>query len=336
MAADSTGAAIPDLCSTSIAGAVGCSGISQATYSQLSFGTYTIQPLTAKGYAFGGIKKIAVAEDAPSAKSFFVPVAKAWSIPPSNPQTQTICQCVPTANFIILWDPIAALSVNTGNVSLTANDLATKQVGTFIVSNIGANGSRAMWTASAATTDTNWLSVNMPASGDILAGTSQTITVTADPAIAGSGSHTGTITIGGTTDPTGRPLNPVTVTVTFDVTAPAPCQGLNNPRNGCPQVPTKCSLVPDPASVVIPQKSALVYHCENVTSCTLSGGEIPSPIAITPATTTVDGTRQVSPMTNPSIYTLGCQGEATSSSNYSWSTSVQVNVATAARAETAP
>ena len=224
--------------------------------------------------------------------------------------------------------------MNTGNIPLTANDLVTKQTGTFTLSNVGGDGSTATWSA---TSDSGWLTMSPSSGSNLGTGNPQTITVTADPKIAGSGTHTGTITIGGTSLPTGALFHPpTTVTVTFDVTAPPPCQGLNDPTNGCPAAPTNCSLTPNPANIVIPQKSTLTYHCENVTSCFLSGGEIPSPIAITPAGTTADGKYPASPTTNPSVYTLSCQGEATSSANYSWTTSVQVNVATSGRTETAP
>jgi hypothetical protein len=243
-----------------------------------------------------------------------------------------------TGNSIILWDPIAALGVNTGVINLTANDYATDQTGTFTLSNVGADGSEAVWSASAATTDTNWLSIDAPSSGSLAVGAPQTITVRAKPGIAGSGSHKGTITIGGMSQPTSDSLPSTIVTVNFNVTAPPPCQGdgTDNPSQGCPPDPANCKLTPNPASVVIPQKSTLTYHCEHVTSCTLSGGEIPSPIAITPAGTTADGTHQVAPVSNPTVYSLSCQGEATSSAKYNAAVNVQVNVATSGRTETAP
>jgi hypothetical protein len=93
--------------------------------------------------------------------------------------------------------------------------------------------------------------------------------------------------------------------------------GNGNPGNGNPGnggAAPVCTLSATPGTVIIPQQSTLSYNCSGVTSCSISGGSISSPIKISGnASNIVNGTTNVSPTTN-STYTISCSGPGGSTS----------------------
>jgi hypothetical protein len=198
-----------------------CTG-SQQTYTGQPLGTYTFLPVANSAgplYVFRSMERAPIAERAiPAANpilsflnNIFASVAKAFSIPSSTPLTQTLTASglSNTANFIVLWDPVAQLGVSPASVPVTN----ASPTGTITVSNPGAKGSVLNWSASAPSYSggpPGWLT--MPSSGSVTAGSSQNITAAANTGIIPKGACTAaspctaTVTFSGTSSPNGYNL----------------------------------------------------------------------------------------------------------------------------------
>ncbi len=133
-----------------------------------------------------------------------------------------------TANFLILWNPIAALSAS-AVAPLTSNNPNVTQPVSLTLSNVGGPGSSASWNAatpSYAGQGSGWLTGITPSSGNnLLPDAPQTITATVNPVGLANGVHTATIKFCTASAPCfsspGTPpypmSNPVTVTITLTV-----------------------------------------------------------------------------------------------------------------------
>ncbi len=206
-----------------------CSG-AQVTYSNLPLGPYHFEPVAANGYSLKSVEIAPIAEASPSrtnglfgpalsfAQKLFAPVAKAFIIPPPNPQDQTLANNGDTANFVVLWNPIGAMSINPAAVSISSAS-PTAQI---TVTNSGSPGSTVNWSATMNPPSVKWLSLsqsngsvgastadsgnapfgmNLFAAKAEAAGNSQTITLTGNPAGLADGTYTASITFAGTSQP---------------------------------------------------------------------------------------------------------------------------------------
>lgn len=132
----------------------------------------------------------------------------------------TLTNGQPQVSYIILWDPIAAMTLSQNTWTPTAASAGSAVTQPITITNTGAPGSKLTWntSVSVAPGDPNWLSVS-PASDNsgITASNSDTVTVSANPAGLSVGQHIGKIQFGGFSYPTGITSNQ-TLTVTFTVT----------------------------------------------------------------------------------------------------------------------
>jgi hypothetical protein len=122
----------------------------------------------------------------------------------SSASSLTLTLGTPEISYILLWDPIATMSLsqNTWNPTVTAGGSAVTQPVT--ITNTGAPGSTLTWSATTSTTDGgNWLNIspNSDPSGLTNGATgnaSESVTITANPTGLSAGTYAGTITFLGT------------------------------------------------------------------------------------------------------------------------------------------
>jgi len=217
-------------------------------------------------------------------------------------QTLSLNSSGDTANFFILWDPVAAISVSPSTLSLSATPSSIAS-GQMTLTNSGGQGSTLNWTASSSAP---WLTV-WPASGCLNGGGKavngcpdtngfQYLTITANSSGLAAGTYTGTMAFNWTSLPTGqKDLSPTILVVTFTVGAAPPPPPTSNPPS--------CTFGASPQQVVPPGQSTLSWSCTNAASCQLDG-----------ATVATSGSEQVSPTTN-TTYTLSCAGSGSGSTN---------------------
>jgi len=298
-----------------------CAGTYQL-YNNMPLGQYTLSPSssvssTMMNYAFRSVELAPVAKKPtignPLADLFsnLFNTAKAYmtcgsvnNAPTTCPllnQTLSLSGSGDTANFIILWDPVAAISVSPSTLSLSATPSSTAS-GQVTLTNSGGQGSTLNWTASS---DKPWLTV-WPASGCLNAGGKavngcpdtngfQYLTLTANSSGLAAGTYTGTVAFNWTSLPTDKKdLSPTILAVTFTVGAVTPPP---------PSNPPSCTFGASPQQVVPPGQSTLSWTCTNAVSCQLDG-----------ATVATGGSEQVSPTTN-TTYTLSCEGSGSGSTN---------------------
>jgi len=360
----------------------GCTNISSATYDNVILGKYQIVPGQAPAhYAFNSIERMPIATnyDKSSLVGSLLSFGKDLLGSVANAVTEcglvggipTTCTIpVPaitlsapgqTANFIILWDPIAAMTLNPATVALTS---ATPSQ-TIAISNTGAPGSSLTWATSIAPVSATWLTVT-PASdaAGVAQGASEPVVFLANTASLAPGPYTATVKFSAVSNPTGDFLAVQTVTVNLVVTPPATVCGNgppaevgeqcdNGPANGvcpatcssscttqvCPPQPS-CSFIASPLSIVVPEKSNLIYSCVHVTTCNMLGGQFGgSPgQALSVTGNVASGTLPVAP-TKDTKYTLNCYGELPppgSNTNYQQNVNVNVTVKAPGRIETNP
>jgi len=232
-----------------------------------------------------------------TAKAYMIcgSVNNAASSCPLTNQTLSLSSSGDTANFFILWDPVAAISVSPSALSLNAAS-PNSATGQVTLTNTGSQGSTLNWTA---TSDKPWLTV-WPASGCLNAGGKavngcsdtngfQYLTVTANSRGLAVGTYTGTVTFNATSSPNASSkLAQQTVTITFTVGAAPPPPPPSNPPS--------CTFGASPQQIVPPGQSTLSWSCANAASCQLDGAGV-----------LTSGSEQVSPTTN-TTYTLSCEG----------------------------
>jgi len=291
-----------------------CTGTEQ-TYPSMPTGTYILSPslitsLATTTFVLHSVEQVPIAQKHASnpllsflENLFNVAKAKVvcgWSIIngvaspsscPNDTPSLTISDSGDTANFIILWDPLAAISVSPSAVSLsaTAGSTTSTQV---TLTNSGSQGSTLNWTA---TSDKPWLTV-WQSSGSLNAANSSTLTLTANSSGLSAGTYTGTVTFNGTSSPATNLSNKLavqTITVTFTVGAALPP----------PPPPPSCTFGASPQQIVPPGQSTLSWTCTNAVSCQLDGAAVPT-----------NGSEQVSPTTN-TTYTLSCNGSGSGPTN---------------------
>jgi hypothetical protein len=181
-----------------------------------------------------------------------------------------------TINFIVLWNPIAALRLNTVSLAFSSSNMSKM----ITVTNSGSTGSSLGWTASISYgLGANWLTLSS-SNGTITnpkgTNASQFITVDADSSSLAMGTYTATITFHQVSSAPGQPVTPPgdqMVKVILRVPPPSP----------------KCSLTADPTRVVFPGTATLTWGCTQSptpTTCSLNGGPINSTVSPTGSTST--------------------------------------------------
>ncbi len=158
------------------------------------------------------------------AENLVVKIARAFHFPVGNPQSQSLTSAVKTANFVILWDPVAGLDVSPASVSIDSSNVS----GAVTVTNNGAPGSSLAWNAPTITygSGSGWLSVS-PSIGGVLTNgavgyASTPVTITGDPTGLTPGlTYTATITFSGTSSNGPNPPNRV-VNVSFNIISSGP------------------------------------------------------------------------------------------------------------------
>jgi hypothetical protein len=145
----------------------------------------------------------------------------------SEVPTTTLTPGQPEASYIIVWDPIAAMSLDTNSWSPTADKDGSAVTQAVKVGNGGKPGSTLTWTATPNTkSGGNWLSVSpaTDATGVAQGGTPDSVTLTADPSGLAAGTYSGTVTFNGSStpgvDPFGTKIG-ASVSVTLTVTGPS-------------------------------------------------------------------------------------------------------------------
>ena len=103
-------------------------------------------------------------------------------------EKQTALVAPSELHFSILWDPDAALSVNSNSVSVTD----ANPTGSFSISNTGTPGSTLTWNAtatnySANSNGFNWLTISPLGGSDLGVGSGGSVTITATPGICRAG-----------------------------------------------------------------------------------------------------------------------------------------------------
>jgi hypothetical protein len=220
---------VPNMDICSLPGA-SCSGVSQ-TYGNLSTNNNVVMVQAIPGsagslYALRGVEErsdvaIKKSNDALSnlfafSKSLLFGVAKAVdycdAIVPAGGQCSSsnlgvnalvLSSSAPTADFTILWDPVAVMNVTPMSLSFDASGALS---GPVTITNNGAPGSELDWTAD---TTSTWLSPSA-ASGAVMNGTPQSITLTADPSGLSAGTtYHATVNINGANAKNGTPYCPV-------------------------------------------------------------------------------------------------------------------------------
>lgn len=374
---DLLGNPLPDLCTPTSS----CTNRSSGAY-EAQPGTYTNMPLSssAQGYALRSVEKVPIAEKREPFDALLafgeklIGVAHAvvdcgilnaapTSCPPTSSGIFTLtANANDTANFLIVWDPIANLGINPTTLNFTGGTTN----GTMNVVNTGAPGSILAWNGTV-TSGSSWLSLS-PASGIVTngptSGNSQPVTITANTASLANGSYDGTISFSGTSAPgtPAAPIAPQTLSVHLVVSnaatcgngvkepgeqcdkgaanglCPATCSAACKTQNSCAPLPS-CTFTSSPSKIVVPQTATLSWNCTHVTSCTLSGGEFDGgvPVTVDTTTNTAVGSKSAAPKKDTS-YTLSCHGEDPSGTNpnYQQNVNVQVTVQTPGRIETNP
>lgn len=295
-----------------------CQGTS-STYPNMPLGPYTLQPSSTIGSAAGmyvlhsvelqpiaerqGNLFLSLFEDLPG----FLSRARAEvvcgfvdsgaSSCPNPAPSLDLANSGDTANFIILWDPMASIGVNPTAVSSTVTASAAATMNATI-QNSGAPGSTLDWSASTSSLP-SWLTVS-PTSGCLDAGGvaangcsdtsgSQTLTLTANSSGLATGTYTGTVTIDWNSLPSPLTnLSPKTIAVTFAVGA----------------VPPSVSLSASPASVASGGSSTLTWSSSGASSCAASAS--PSSASWS-GSEPLSGSQSVSPA-GTTAYSLSCTG----------------------------
>lgn len=227
------------------------------------------------------------------------------------------------ANFIILWDPIATVSVTPSSVQLINPSQLSQQVQ---IQNSGASGSVLNWTAN---TTSTWISLSATSGTGVPSGGSSPLTLTADPSGLANGT-TGVVSIQGTSENCTAPIakqcdSSASTSVTFTIgstnpggasstnpggatstnpggsTSTNPGSSTSTSQSGMPS----CALTATPSSITPGQSSKLSYSCENVSSCHISGGQFGSYATVPVSGGTASGSTSVSPSAN-TIYSLSC------------------------------
>lgn len=295
-----------------------CSGIT-STYPNMPLGSYT---LTASSTSAGSAYALRSVELEPIAKrpggsffsfiSDFLHTADASDICGfMNDNPSTCPNFVPTltlatngdvGNFIILWDPVAAISTSPSALSMSAtspNSTSTR----VKLANSGGEGSTLNWTASSSAP---WLSIwptsgCLNAGGKAVNGCSDTngykeLTLTANASGLASGTYKGTVTIAWKSLLGSSAFRTQTIPVTFTVgAAPPPPPPASNPPS--------CTFGANPQQIAPPEASTLSWTCQNAVSCQLDGASVPT-----------SGSKQVLPTAN-TTYTLTCQGSGSGPTN---------------------
>ncbi len=240
---------------------------------------YTVSPIKAVGFTFHSVKEIPIAEKQETIFSelfsfgerILAPIANAWRFPPNNPPSQTPDVLHPTANFVILWDPVAVMTINPTTLNLDLSNLSKN----VTISNGGTQGSELTVTSmsvspsSAAAGNGGWLSVSSLPTNSLVQGASAQMTFTADPANAPQSCAAGctaTVTFKGSSTPNGSkytsPEGSVSITFTNSASnggcvsgnCPPPPSGRSCVAPGsCPAIViTPSQVPPTPVGVPVP------------------------------------------------------------------------------------
>jgi hypothetical protein len=169
---------------------------------------------------------------------------------------QTLMNSGDTANFILLWNPVAVMTVAPTAVSL---DTVNNTLATTTVSSTGAPGSTLVWQA-ATTYDANsngisWLSINGgsdQASGSLSAGDSSTVNFTANTTGLAAGTYQATVTFTNVVNI----YNNYSVVVTFTV-------GSTPPPGDAPTI----SITPASSQITLGDSQPLTITSTNADSC---------------------------------------------------------------------
>jgi hypothetical protein len=303
-----------------------CSGTSQS-YPNVPLGNYITQPLSTSGnFAFGGIESRSVAVEKQStglfalARNLFAGIANAEdtcsyvgapgsSCPAGDLGTdsQTLVNPGDTANFILLWDPEASLSVTPREVSLTSST-PSQQV--TVSNSSDAPGSELGWTA---TSDSSWLSVTPSTDSHGLgSGSSEPVTFAYTGNLA-TGTYQANVTFTGwslNVSPTNHLDKQVSVTLTVGGggCTGSCCNSSTSSTNCPPGVMPSISIIPASSSITLGQSQKLTITSKNATKCTetgdWSGSTCSGPVKVTPnatgtftynaTTTNVNGSAQAS------------------------------------------
>lgn len=157
-------------------------------------------------------------------RGWFVSVARAFGFPVTNPQSQGLAPASLVANFVILWDPAAGLSVSPSPISFDSTNLN----GSVTVTNNGAPGSSLTWDAPVVTyvSGSGWISSISPSGGGVLtngaAGYASTpVAITVDPTGLPPATYQATIRFSGTSSAGSNPADQI-VNVSFNIISAGP------------------------------------------------------------------------------------------------------------------
>ena len=141
--------------------------------------------------------------------------------------TQSLTPTSTTANFIILWDPIAAINVSSTPSGMLQLSTPSNTSGQISITNSGAQGStlnNLTYTISPSSAS-SWLSISSLSGISLGQGNSANVTITGSSTSAPSSCSSGctaTVTFSANSLPTNDTVTPVPLNVTFTVTPSTP------------------------------------------------------------------------------------------------------------------
>jgi hypothetical protein len=198
---------------------------------------------------------------------------------------------VTTANFTILWDPVAVMNVSsTSPISL---DTVNNTSATATVSNIGAAGSVLDWSA-ATTYDANgsgWLSINGnpgQASGSVTASTTPSVVTFTVNAPSASGTYQATVTF--TNNSVSPKISSSPIVIALTVGSSTTTATTTDP---CPTCITSTSqptisITPASSNITLGGSQQLTIDSTSATTCAetgdWSGSSCSSTVTVTPNT----------------------------------------------------
>jgi hypothetical protein len=187
-----------------------------------------------------------------------------------NVPAQTLVNSGDIANFTILWDPLAAMTVTPQTLALDSSNAPS---GNVTITNSGAPGSQLSWTAD---TTSTWLSLSSglgsitnTASGNA----TQSLKLTASPSGLSDGTYNATVNFSGrsTLANPGKQTCPTfssSVTVTYTVGS-----GSGNPCPDCvtPSSTPTISITPSASTIPLGSSEQLMIDSTSATTCAQTG-----------------------------------------------------------------
>ena len=219
-----------------------------------------------------------------------------------NVPAQTLVNSGDIANFTILWDPIAAMTVTPPTLAL---DSSNAPIGNVTITNSGAPGSVLNWMAN---TTSTWLSLSS-GSGSITNSASgnatQSLKLTASPSGLSDGTYSATVNFSGHPADLLSDIFSSPLTVTYTVGS-----GSGNPCPDCvtPSLTPTISITPAVSTIPLGSSEQLTIDSTSATTCAQtgdwSGSACSGAVTVTPnatgtltyidTATNVNGTAQAS------------------------------------------